>query len=92
MLVFPSLKRTLSALLGGFFAGSSVTRCDFDGFTFGRLYLGVATELGGAALKQSCQEWYEGVQITRNSAWGRLPNVLYRSIRTLMLRTLHPSR
>ena len=50
-------------------------------------YLGVAAESRGALPKQSCQEWHEVREITRDSAWGRLPdgNVFYGSIRTLLL-------
>ena len=48
-------------------------------------YLAEFAELRGAPPKQSCQEWYEVREITRDSAWGRLPdgNVFYGSIRTL---------
>ena len=71
---FPSLKRTLRALRGGSLAESSVSRCYLGGFTFSRSYLGVATELGGAPQKQSCQEWSQLLIPRENSAWGRLPD------------------
>ena len=50
-------------------------------------YLAEFAELRGAPPKQSCQEWYEVREITRDSAWGRLRdgNVFYGSIRTLLL-------
>ena len=81
---FPSLKRTLRALRGGSLAESSVSRCYLGGFTFSRSYLGVATELGGAPQKQSCQEWSQLLIPRENSAWGRLPdgNVILLPYRT----------
>ena len=50
-------------------------------------YLAEFAESRGAPPKQSCQEWYEVREITRDSAWGRLPdgNVVHGSIRTLLL-------
>ena len=53
-------------------------------------YLRVAAESRGAPPKQSCQEWSEGSEINRDSAWGRLPdgNVFYGSILWFSLLTL----